>query len=305
MQAYQGSFYGRMIMKGGRHGQGLQVCVSRIWPMIFCLFSFIGHSCEKVEIPMASDEKIADGGTAGTSPVIVITGTGEGTASCPYAVADILAFETFPDAPVWTAGYVVGYVEGSLKNAVFGAEGAVQSNILIADSPGETEVEACLPVELNTDKLHSGISLCYNPDSLGRYIVLQASVQSYFRVAGLRKVKQYRWYGAGPGFQPEQPEQPEEPDVPEEPEEPDVPEEPDDPDDPDDPEEPDTPEQPEEPDIPEQPDEPEIPGDDLLGDTVNINHEEQILDGHSLKRNKLKEHGIVRFGNNGRRDFRR
>ena len=291
-----------MTMVSGRHGQGLHACVSRVWLMAFCLFSFTWFSCEKVEIPVASDEEATDEGGAGASPVVAITGTGEGTASCPYAVADLLAFEAFPDVPVWTAGYVVGYVDGSLKNAVFSMEGAVQSNILIADRPGETEVEACLPVELNTDKLHSGISLYYNPDSLGRYIVLQASVQSYFRVAGLRKVKQFRWYGAGPGFQPEQSE---EPDVPEEPEEPDVPEEPDDPDDPDDPEEPDTPEQPEEPDFPEEPEQPEEPGEDLPDDTVNIDHEEQILDGHSLKGNKLKEHRIVRFGNNGRRVFRR
>ncbi len=149
-----------------------------------------------MEIPQP--DGVSSGGEAGTAwrP---LDGTGEGTDTCPWSVADVLRNEFSPDVPVWAAGYVVGYVTGnSVKGAVFGVEEAVQSNVLIADTPGERDVDACLPVELKTEKLHYGVSLRYNPDSLGRYILFQAFVKTYFRVKGLRNVKQYRWYGERP-----------------------------------------------------------------------------------------------------------
>lgn len=179
------------------HKRKIYACRRRARLVVYCFYILslaVTGGCGKVEIPRP--DGISSGGDAGTvwKP---LDGTGEGTETCPWAVADVLRNEISPDAPVWAAGYVVGYVIGnSVRGSVFGTEEAVQSNVLIADSPEERDVDACLPVELKTEKLHYGVSLRYNPDSLGRYVLFQASVKTYFRVKGLRDVKQFRWYGA-------------------------------------------------------------------------------------------------------------
>ncbi|MCM1107534.1 MAG: DUF6359 domain-containing protein [Clostridium sp.] len=174
-------------------------------------------SCEKVELPVADVDVMPPASDVWDIP----EDTGEGTAQSPYTVTDILRLSSSSDGyPVWVVGYVVGYVNRSVSNAVLGADGALQSNILIAADPEERNPEVCLPVELNSDKLHRGLSLYYNPDSLGRCLMVQAGVALYFRVAGLRGVKNYRWLGNGESFIPSVDQTPEIPDDGEEPQPP-------------------------------------------------------------------------------------
>lgn len=188
-----------MVRRCCCHKKEIYACRRRARLVVYCFyiqFLALAGGCDKVEIPQP--DGVSSGGEAGTvwKP---LDGTGEGTDTCPWSVADVLQNEFLPDVPVWAAGYVVGYVIGnSVKGSVFGAEEAVQSNVLIADNPEEKNVDACLPVELKTEKLHYGVSLRCNPDSLGHYVLFQAFVKTYFRAKGLREVKQYRWYGSRP-----------------------------------------------------------------------------------------------------------
>ena len=96
------------------------------------------------------------------------------------------------------AGYIVGVCKSSISNAFFtAAEIAaidVSSNMLIADSKDETDVDNCVPVELEygTD-FRSEVNLADNPDNLGRRIYLSGFVEEYFSVVGLKSVQNYQW----------------------------------------------------------------------------------------------------------------
>ncbi|MCH5217599.1 MAG: choice-of-anchor J domain-containing protein [Muribaculaceae bacterium] len=81
---------------------------------------------------------------------------GTGTWDDPYSVWQVLAGVEQMDRDYsygWVHGYVVGYTNTDIANklneqtATF-AIGGVQSNILLADSPDETDWENCIPVQL-------------------------------------------------------------------------------------------------------------------------------------------------------------
>ena len=153
-------------------------------------------ACEKVEIPTGEG-----GGKGDDVPEeeteVEIKGTGEGSLEKPFTVRDILEGEKAQQGrQCWVVGYVVGFTRYSMSNADFTTEGAVQSNVLLADKFEEEDPGLCVPIELNTDKLHKKVSLAYNPDSLGRRIMIEGLVMDYFKVTGLRQVKEFHWLGA-------------------------------------------------------------------------------------------------------------
>lgn len=153
-------------------------------------------ACEKVEIP--TSEGGGNGGDVSEEETdIEIKGTGEGSLEKPFTVRDVLEGEkAHQGRQCWIVGYVVGFTRYSMSNADFTTEGAVQSNVLLADNPEEEDPVLCVPIELSTDKLHKKVSLAYNPDSLGRRIMIEGLVMDYFKVSGLRQVKEFHWLGA-------------------------------------------------------------------------------------------------------------
>lgn len=206
-------------------------------------------SCEKVEFP-----ETGQGGTGASGlpeDTLVVDGTGEGSMNAPATVADVLErTDEFLGTSCWVAGYIVGYTERTMKNAAFTADGAVQSNILLADVPWEQEAENCVPVELKTDKWKEKLSLAHCPDNLGKRVGVHGLIKTYFSVPGVRSMDQSYWM-----------EEEEFPDVPSEPEEPEEPS------DPDGDQEPNVPEdRPEEPETPDDPETPEEPDEEEFGD---------------------------------------
>ncbi len=206
-------------------------------PLLLCLWAlcvlpaFV--ACEKVDLPQDDVSSAKPGGTTPATPPSPPQGAGDGSLESPYTVAQVQSGgATLQGSYAWVAGYVVGHTTSSIHNAVFTAEGAVRSNVLLADSPDEREAARCLPVELKREEPRLGMSLAYNPDSLGRYLCVNGTIDLYFRVWGLRDADNYAWLGAGPDGTDGEPEPPAgEPDEGEEPgpqpEEPDPPVEPD------------------------------------------------------------------------------
>ena len=94
---------------------------------------------------------------------------------------------------VWLGGFVVGFVQGrNVSSTVFGV-GNVATNIVIADSPLETDYKCCVPVQLGTSssygKVREQLNLRDNPDMLGKYVVVCGRACSYMGVYGLRNTK--------------------------------------------------------------------------------------------------------------------
>ena len=102
------------------------------------------------------------------------------------SVADLADIPT--DRYVAVRAYIVGYVKGSsIKGTVFGADGAVASNIAVADSPDETDYNRCAPVQLPTNSdVRYFLNLQDNPENLGKEVVLFGNKTTYFRTNGIK-----------------------------------------------------------------------------------------------------------------------
>ena len=197
-----------------------------------CLLAGLCLSCQKVDLPSGGQD---DAQEQAGQPATDGSGTGQDGEGQPdsyagaYTVAGILS--TYGDADLET-GYeagVVGYIVGSctgtsISTALFAAEGASRSNLLIADTRTETDVDRCLPVELkNGTDVRDDLNLQDHPENLGQRVYVYALVKRYFRVTGLRETTYYEWVEEEDGTEgPAEPEVPAD-SVPEEPEEPEEP----------------------------------------------------------------------------------
>lgn len=92
-----------------------------------------------------------------------------GTQDNPFAVNEIIS-NPVDQTDVWVAGYIVGYVEGTsyATGAKFGlpAAGANYNgaNVIIADSPEETDPTKCIPVMCD----RNAVGLINHPENLGK-----------------------------------------------------------------------------------------------------------------------------------------
>lgn len=135
----------------------------------------------------------------GDDPEPPVTGGGNGSADKPYNVAQMLAGQS--GTGVWVTGYIVGYIKSNPDGAstlneqwaTFSADGAQASNIMIADSPTETDYKKCTSVQLPTGAVRSAVNLKDNPGNLGKQVSLKGSLAKYFGVNGLKETSAYAW----------------------------------------------------------------------------------------------------------------
>lgn len=118
-------------------------------------------------------------------------GTGESKEKA-YSVAEAqAAYVDGQKQSVWVKGYIVGYVDGgSLEDDSrfdLTSGNVSASNILLADSKDETDYQKCIPVQLKSGTdFRAAVNLVDNPQNLGKELILQASLEKYFLVAGLK-----------------------------------------------------------------------------------------------------------------------
>lgn len=118
-------------------------------------------------------------------------GTGESEEKA-YTVAEAqAAYVEGQTQSAWVKGYIVGYVAGGSleKDSRFDlTSGDVSaSNILLADSKEETDYTKCIPVQLKAGSdFRAAVNLIDNPQNLGKELLLSASLEKYFNVAGLK-----------------------------------------------------------------------------------------------------------------------
>lgn len=130
---------------------------------------------------------------------------GNGTEENPYNVSQVVAMGTDANVPgQWMSGYIVGWADSSIhtyldaENAMFNATGAQPSNLLMADTPDETDVEKCVIINLpsNTD-VRSALNLKDNTGNLGRKVAVYGNISRYFNHAGMRELSKYKWLDGG------------------------------------------------------------------------------------------------------------
>lgn len=121
-----------------------------------------------------------------------------GTAEKPFTVDQILGASA-SGSGVWMTGYIVGAVnDKSISDAAFTAPFSLASNILVAATPGETDVTKCVPVQLvsGTDS-RTALNLKDNEGNLGKQVSLKGDVATYFGVPGFKTVSAYAWGDKG------------------------------------------------------------------------------------------------------------
>ena len=146
-------------------------------------------------------------GNSGSSSEFTIEGmepvgpvAGDGSEGKPYNVNQVLSKGAdASEIGVWITGYIVGSVpDKTFSEATFSASGASTTNIIIAASASETDINKCIPVQLPSGAVRTALNLSANSDNLGKQVSLFGDIAKYFGVAGFKNTSEYV-LGAGGG----------------------------------------------------------------------------------------------------------
>ena len=118
--------------------------------------------------------------------------TGDGTKENPYSIE---AAQQKQDGSIaWVQGYIVGAIENVYDDkgefagnkASFTAPFNITSNVLIAESPDETNESKCLPVKIkNGSDLANALNLKDHPENKGGVLLIQGELSAGFGKAAL------------------------------------------------------------------------------------------------------------------------
>ena len=128
--------------------------------------------------------------------------TGAGSYTSPYSVSAAQAAGT--GTGVYVKAYIVGSIDGQVyaSGAVFGTTGTQKTNILIAASADETNVDNCMPVQLPSGAVRNAINLQDNPGNYKKEVLLYGNIEKYFGVVGLKSVTYAEIGGSSVGSKP-------------------------------------------------------------------------------------------------------
>ncbi|WP_017470928.1 5'-nucleotidase C-terminal domain-containing protein [Amphibacillus jilinensis] len=84
-------------------------------------------------------------------------------------------------------GYIVGTMTGNFEGPF------VRTNIMLADSPDERDMEHILPVQLPNNALREALNIVDHPDHLGKRVQITGDLENYFSVPGLRNPTDYQF----------------------------------------------------------------------------------------------------------------
>ncbi|MBQ8364915.1 MAG: choice-of-anchor J domain-containing protein [Bacteroidaceae bacterium] len=108
-------------------------------------------------------------------------------------VAEAIEAYSGTPTPAAVKGYIVGWVEGQnyesgarFNNNVTEENG--YTDILLADSPDETDATKCIPVQLPSGEVRSKVNIKDNPNNYKKLVTLTGSIEKYFGVPGLKSV---------------------------------------------------------------------------------------------------------------------
>ena len=124
---------------------------------------------------------------------------GNGTLESPYSADDVIALANSVTGNYYVEAYIVGQVVGksltespefaapfSPSTKDDGTPNTYNTNILVASAAGVTDIEKCVPVQLPSGALRTGLNLVENPEMLGQKILIYGSLEVYFGAPGIK-----------------------------------------------------------------------------------------------------------------------
>ena len=93
-------------------------------------------------------------------------------------------------------GYIVGFVSGTdISSTSFTSANAKETNIVLADSPNETDYTKCIAVQLSTSSSYKAtrdaLNLKANPSNLGKSVIIKGTIETYMGRLGLKNTSSY------------------------------------------------------------------------------------------------------------------
>jgi len=124
---------------------------------------------------------------------------GDGSKEKPFSIEE--AKVNLGKNGVWIKGYIVGAVDGLniFENSKFSPPFTVNTNLLVADSPQQTDISQCIPVQLPSGSVRNALNLVSNLDNLGKEVKLFGNLRLYFAVPGLGDTSDYELDSNGGG----------------------------------------------------------------------------------------------------------
>ena len=105
----------------------------------------------------------------------------------------------------YVKGYIVGYIDGMTlaSGATFGVPSAAETEILLADTPDETNTDNVFPVQLPTGDIRSALELSAHPSFLKQEVLVYGSLEKYFGVQGMKSTSWAKINGQTFGADPD------------------------------------------------------------------------------------------------------
>lgn len=155
--------------------------ISSLFLASMALFSF--NACSDVPNPYDIPE-IGDSSIYGT-----------GTMQNPYVVKGAALNQNGKLA--WVKAYITGYIPSggdagsTISDAVFGTEGAGESNIVVSATPDNKNINNCLAVQLPIGEIRDSLNLSSHPQNLYQEVMLLGTMVNYFGGPGVKDVQAY------------------------------------------------------------------------------------------------------------------
>ena len=88
----------------------------------------------------------------------------------------------------YVKGYIVGYIDGQklTEGAKFSVPSSAETEILLAETPDETNPNNVFPVQLPAGDIRNALELSAHPDYLKKEVLLYGSLETYFGVPGMK-----------------------------------------------------------------------------------------------------------------------
>lgn len=141
---------------------------------------------------------------------------GDGTEASPYSASQVNAMTTVTGTNLqvgaWVTGYIVGYVDTGIKSyatdesSKFTAPATVATNLLLANTPDETDWNKCISVNLPSGSdARTQLNLKDNAGNLGKLLTIQGNITRYVGLSGVKEPTAFT-LGEGGGDTPTPPE---------------------------------------------------------------------------------------------------
>ena len=142
----------------------------------------------------STNPALGESGNSGNNPTDVV---GNGTYENPYTANDVIALgnktKDVSGGNFYVKGYIVGQINGMNMSGIELSEPwstqtdkTYQTNLVIAGSLSETNVDNMVPVQLPSGALRTGLNLPENPDMYGKEVILYGSLEGYFGATGIK-----------------------------------------------------------------------------------------------------------------------